>query len=109
MADSLTIRPVTPDEIQEVKNNDIPPEIIEIFNLLIVKNWNGRSATVMQNTAMAQAVAKLDVSRQFIFDNHWMDVEDVFRRAGWKVEYDKPGHNESYEANFTFTKPTKNA
>lgn len=45
---------------------------------------------------------ELGLSRQEIFDNRLLDVEDVFRSQGWKVEYDKPGYNESYPATFTF-------
>jgi hypothetical protein len=33
-----------------------------------------------------------------------MDVEDVYQKAGWEVEFDKPGYNEDYEANFKFSK-----
>lgn len=44
------------------------------------------------------------IDRQEIFDNCWLDVEDIFEEVGWKVVYDKPGYNESYPANFEFTK-----
>lgn len=34
---------------------------------------------------------------------HWLNFEGAYRRAGWKVEFDKPGYNESYPATFKFT------
>lgn len=43
-------------------------------------------------------------SRQFIFDKHWLDIEDTYRKAGWNVEYDKPGYCENYDAYFVFSK-----
>ena len=39
-----------------------------------------------------------------IFANSWLDVEDIYRNAGWDVEYDKPGYCENYEAHFVFRK-----
>lgn len=28
----------------------------------------------------------------------------AYQAAGWKITYDKPGHNETYNATFTFAK-----
>ena len=46
------------------------------------------------------------ISKAFekVFKNKWLDVEEVYRKAGWKVEYDKPGYCEDYEAYFVFEK-----
>jgi len=44
------------------------------------------------------------LTRQGMYDKGWMDVEDAYRKAGWDVDFDKPGYNETYEANFTFSK-----
>jgi hypothetical protein len=44
------------------------------------------------------------LTRQGMYDKGWMDVEDVYQKAGWEVEFDKPGYNEDYEANFKFSK-----
>ena len=38
-----------------------------------------------------------------ICEEGWLDVEDVYRKAGWEVIYDAPGYNESfYEPSFEF-------
>jgi len=39
--------------------------------------------------------------------NNWLDVGKIYENAGWKVEYDRPGFNESYEATFSFTAKRK--
>jgi hypothetical protein len=39
-----------------------------------------------------------------MFNKHWFDIEDIYRKAGWAVEFDKPGYNESYESFFVFKK-----
>ena len=97
-------KPIKPSEVSKTREASIPDEIIEIFNELITKDWDGDSATVNQNTAVALASKKLNMSRQDIFDKHYMDVEGIFRKAGWVVEYDKPGYNETYDATFKFSK-----
>jgi hypothetical protein len=37
-----------------------------------------------------------------------LDIEPIYREAGWIVEYDKPAYCENYDANFTFTIPKGN-
>jgi hypothetical protein len=98
-------KPISPDEVVERKNNLIPDEVIDIFNDLIVLNFRGTSATIRQKDVLKLIAERLNISnQQVVFDNKWLDVEDIFRQQGWKVSYDKPGYNESYNATFTFSK-----
>lgn len=97
-------KPITPGEITKAKQSALPDEVLDAFNEMIAKNWNGSSATVMQNEVAKLIASKLQIKRQEVFDNHYLDVESVYRKAGWKVEYDQPGYNESYEAYFEFSK-----
>ncbi len=99
--------PIKPNEVASVKAAKVIPELVfEAFNLCIARNWKGSSATVLQSDVVKEIVSRLPEGRtkQEIFDNNWLDVEDAYREAGWKVVYDKPGFNESYEANFIFSK-----
>lgn len=99
-----TIEPVSPDEIVDQKEQDFPPEVIEVFNKLIAKYWkNGESVftTVVARKEVASALRKAKIP----FDSNYLDVEDIYRKNGWKVEYDAPGYNENYEAFFKFTRP----
>jgi acyl carrier protein phosphodiesterase len=102
-------QPIKPSEITKAKQAAIPDEVIETFNELVAEKWDGSSATVRQTDAVKAILAKrkpaIDRLReQDLYDRHWLDVEDIFRAVGWKVEYDKPGYNETYEATFTFRK-----
>lgn len=42
------------------------------------------------------------------FDGHdinsWVDFEDLYRKQGWKVVYDKPAYCETYKAYFVLSK-----
>ena len=102
----MSIEPIAPDDVQEVKNSQIPDYIIEAFNELIVEKWNMSSSRVLQKDAMSRALEKAPegVTSQEIYANKWFDVEPLFRSKGWKVKYDKPAYCESYAASYEFSK-----
>jgi hypothetical protein len=94
-----TGKPITPDEA-EVRE-DVPGEVFDAFNELI-REGHG---TVKQVDVVTRILFKMPhVERHEIFNRGWLNVEGAYRKAGWTVQYDKPGYNESYEAYFTFTR-----
>ena len=97
-------KPIRPEDIKELKLNFIPEEVIEIFNEAIVEKWNGKSATINQNYIVDKIKEKLEINPEDIFRKHYLDVEEIFRDAGWVVNYDKPAYNETYQATFEFKK-----
>jgi hypothetical protein len=103
------VKPISPDEVLDAKKTSIPDEMFEAVNEMIVKKWNGSEATFRQEDLMSlylQKVGENDIqkSRDKVYENHWMDFEDIYRKNGWSVSYDKPAYNESYPATFTFKK-----
>jgi hypothetical protein len=94
---------VVPIKPQDIKKGKVfPDKVIEAFNELILKNYHGTSAIVKQEDVVVLMLEK-GLEREDIFDNNWLDVENVYRRAGWHVEYDEPGFNESYPATYIFS------
>ncbi len=100
----MSVKPITPSQAEKLKSSSIPDAVIEAFNELIAEKLNGRHATVMQKEAVRRIKTKMKVTNDELFYNGWMDVEPIFRKAGWKVTYDKPAYNESYEPSFQFSK-----
>jgi hypothetical protein len=96
--------PIKPSEVQEKKNKALPEEVFQVFNDLIVENWDGQSATIKQDVAAERISTALRISTDEVFELGYLDVEAAFRKVRWKVEYDKPAYNESYEAFFVFSK-----
>ena len=95
------IKPVSPNEITPL----IPDFVINVVNRLLQKKWNGTSAIILQETIINEIINdQPNISREEIFDNGWLNFEDIYRKVGWDVEYDKPGYCESYKAYFKFTK-----
>jgi hypothetical protein len=106
---TVPVKPITPAEVSSEKLASLPDEVIEAFNELIFKNWDGFEANIRQREVVALIIQKMHLTEkdeQKVFDNHWLDVEEVFQKAGWRVEFDKPGYNETYQASFTFKKKT---
>jgi len=106
----MSVQPIKPSEVSKLKQTLLPDYVLEAFNELIAKEWDDRSAIIDQDdivTLIKQKRATSLNSEQVedqLFDNNWLDVEPIYRLAGWKVEYDKPGYNESGRAYYTFTK-----
>ncbi|MFA5152589.1 MAG: hypothetical protein WC554_08535 [Clostridia bacterium] len=96
-----TTQPITPEEVVEFKQKQIPDEVIHAFNELIALNFNGYSATIIQKD-MISLLEKRGFDRDIIFNHHLLDIEDIYRAAGWEVKYDKPAYCESYDAYFEF-------
>jgi len=100
------VMPIKPNEVQSKKDELLPDAVIRSFNELIAENFDGTKSTVSQNEAIKRILSKMpeEITEREIFDKKWLDVEVFYREAGWKVEYDKPGYNESYSAYFVFSK-----
>jgi hypothetical protein len=100
-------KPMKPSEVAKAKQRKLPSAVIAVFDELIAESWHDGEAVVGQNEAVKRIAERLKIPRQEVFDRDLLDVEEVYRKAGWKVEYDKPGYCETYEATFTFTKGRK--
>ncbi len=96
-------RPLTPAEVSRKKKEIFPKAVFDSFNELIAKSFSDGEAYVGQDEVVRLMVRK-GLNRQRIFSEGWLNIEGVYEDAGWKVDYDKPGFNEDYEASFTFTK-----
>jgi hypothetical protein len=97
-------KPVTPQEAAGLKAEVIPEAVIQIFNILIAENLTSHGQFYVSKFEKDEAVARiknaLDTNN---FDTSWLDVEPIYEKAGWKVEYNKPDYTESFPATYTFT------
>lgn len=94
---------ITPEDAEKAKDKSIPPEVFEAFNELIVADLDAHgTATVRQCDVEKRIRAKLGT-----IEMRWLDVESSYRAAGWRVVYDKPAYNETYEAKFAFIRKSK--
>lgn len=99
------MKPITPDEVSAEKCKHLPDFIIKCFNELITLRWNGESAIIPQNEILFKICEVGKVSREFVFNKKYLDIEPIFREAGWDVEYD--AYNKTNDAMFIFRKKRK--
>ncbi len=90
----------------------MPEAVFEAFNDLIASGWDGYQSRVLQNEVADLITKKRQLEgiaavREDVFSNNWLDIEPIYRAAGWEVTYDKPGYNEKYGAFFIFRKGGK--
>lgn len=98
--------PIKPSEVVEKAREDIPDEVFETFNELIIKRLRGNKATIKQDDIVDILVAKgFDEGK--IFEEGWLNIEKHYQLAGWSVTYEKPSRCEVFPPppTFTFTKP----
>lgn len=101
----MKVKALSPKEIISVAKNQIPEVVIQAVNNLLKRGVrsSSKSITIMQDDILKEIKALgCEFTRHQIFDNGWLDFEPIFEKVGWKIEYDKPGYNEFYEASFTF-------
>lgn len=97
-------RPIKPEEVRARRIDFIPSIIFETINTMICEKFDGKHATLKQKDILNRVCNESSgLTRQEIFDKHYLDIiKSFYREQGWKVEYDKPGYNESYPATFKF-------
>ncbi len=102
------IKPISPDEVVEQKIKSMPDAVIEIWNTAIAKRWTGLgTVTIRQDAIVDELKVLTNGNRNAVLTNGWLDIEELYRAQGWKVNYDKPGYNESYGAFFEFSKRSR--
>ena len=96
------VEPIKPSEIKQI----IPEFIIKGANECIQDHYQelARRSKFTQDELMKYVLkyAPEEITRDTIFDNHWLDIEPTYRKAGWKVIYDSPAYCENYPATFIF-------
>lgn len=98
------VKPISPEDIPYQKAIDLPDEVLECWNSMIARCYSSGSSRITLKEASAELQALFGKTHQEIRKLGYLDIEPIYRAEGWKVEYDQPGFNESYEAYFVFSK-----
>jgi hypothetical protein len=99
------MKPITPKEANLNFKNSFPEFVIQAINNCILNSSFGKeSFTITQDTIIDEILrlAPEGTTTKEIFENHWLDFEDLYHGFGWKIIYDKPGWDEDYPEIFKF-------
>lgn len=98
------VEPIKPKDIMDNLDDIIHPAVIKAVNAILKEQYRGNSVTILQKDIVKKAKELCPgLTSDELFEKKHMDFEPLFRKAGWKVTYDKPGYNESYEPSFEFS------
>lgn len=103
------MKPLKPEDIGVAKKAVLPDEVIAAANELIAKKWNGHRARFTTDE-LADKIEKefiaagKAITPGKIGKENWLDIEDVYRDEGWKVEFVKEGWNDPAPDYYVFTK-----
>lgn len=85
------ICPITPTEAADewFRINKVPINfMITTINKLIMNHYYNRRSVITQPQIISQISANYpDGVADVIFKNQWPDVADIFRKAGWSIEF----------------------
>lgn len=92
------VKPISPQEAQT--QYSVPDFVIEAVNELLIERLGDKRYLMLKLGEVRNAIIKH--SSTDAFDKRWLDFEPLFQKSGWKVSYDGPGYNESYEGFYEF-------
>lgn len=104
--------PITPLEALDAFYEMLPNEVFHAFNELIGKNFSpySKTSTVTQDEVIQKILEYINtpcntepVTKQMIFDRHWLDIEQAYETAGWDVDYKNMGSGSNPKKTFVFT------
>lgn len=97
-------RPFSPADAKRAFENEVmPAAVINAVNELLTEHYESYSINLLKDDIIDRIIEldpKLD--RQIIIDKNYLDFENIFREAGWNVEYNSPDYTESFPQSFTF-------
>lgn len=91
--------PITPYELLS-RPRKPPADVVRVWNDLIRQNWDDEAESVVRTEEAVLALVPLAAAivgesdgnpdsarmqRELVFNSRWLDVEPMFRGAGWLV------------------------
>lgn len=98
------VDPIKPIEAKKNAKCNIPDFVIQGVNEAIKEHYRKGGFSIKQNEIIEFVLkfAPEGTTRKSLFDNNWLDFEDIFNTNGWIITYDKPAYYENYEPFFEF-------
>lgn len=100
----MAVKPIKPSEVVAKKQDQLPDGVILAFNELIAEAWDGQGSHIDRKRVLALICSKLEVRQDTVLEKHYLDVEDIYRKAGWVVTYHRPATDENWDSYYSFSK-----
>jgi hypothetical protein len=82
---------ITPAQLRARRRKDIPQWVIDVVNELLVENCNSRTYCIIHQDSIIDAILEREpgLVRSDVFKHGYLDFEEIFAEAGWRVQYYK--------------------
>lgn len=100
------MKALSPSELLDNLITTFPPEMVKAVNNQLMKKFHGRSCKIMQNDIINEFLSLTGdkYTKDKVYDNHWMDFEQLFIKEGWIVKYTKSDYTENwFEPYYSFS------
>lgn len=97
-------KPISINDLTK-KNYEIPDLVIVIVDSMLKDRWQNNSAILFISDIIKSIQVVCNKTESEILNKHWLDIEPIYRQAGYDVEYHKPEINSIDKAYFKFSKP----
>lgn len=101
------MNPITPKELAKKVGCHIPKDIIKAFNNYLEENSELDDNVVtcrIELDAIVKYITKCtNFSSNDLYDKNYLDVEPVFRRAGWEVTFHKSPYYDTSPSFYVFS------
>lgn len=98
----MTVKALSPDEVKPIQTSNIPDAVVQVFNELLVKHWDGTTAQIMQDDVLEKLLVEHNIERHDAFAKRWLDIEPIFAEQGWLVKYVKGPYYDTSPRYFHF-------
>lgn len=105
------VEPISPPESVKHRIKMAHDFVIETWNSAITSNWDGEKSIVNRNEIIQALIfgSPTRVTRSDAFKNGWLDITDMYKEKGWKVDvqtfYDE--WNDCVQTEYVFKRKKK--
>lgn len=103
---SESTQPITPREIEDNLCDVFPEVVIQAFNELIKEHYRVQGKTTFTLNEVIKKIKKIDSSAKTdkLLEQGKLDIELLYEKYGWDVEFHSPDRDESFVSYFSFEK-----
>ncbi len=98
------VKPLSPSDLKDNLEKNLPKEVIDSVNEILSEKYRGSgSVTFKSKEVIAKISAKMELTKETIYEKKYLDFEPLFRKYGWIVRYEQPCRDENFDAYYEFT------
>lgn len=97
-----TVQVLSPDEMVKHWQQALPDAVVETFNELLAKQFNGKTAKILEEDLLS-AIKKKGLAIHEVREQNWLSqTRELYTEKGWKVSFNSPGWDDNFKSYFYF-------